>query len=692
MQAPPVKAPLKKTVPAKTVPPVKVLLAVKTPASPGQSLTAAQLQAQQAQAKADTRDDAIETGMDIAQIGLDITQGLMTTLIETPVPFLDTVLSLINIVIETARKAKANQAQMQRISERVEMVKPFIERLKLTKCQTNIILAVNEFGGCVKACIDQGTLYSQRNWFKRFLSAGTDSKKFQDLMERLNNAMAQLDLGLSIENTLLVEQQKEDEEKDKAAMLQNMTELMRLEEESLREIQEARKDQQTIRLEQSEQNELLGLQLQAIPLEIAEQLKLTDAQRESFLVKQFSLLHERFKTLETRPAKRKPPIPQYLSVNFQDISFDRVLMPSALGTIYAGSWLYTPVNIKRIGKHLRPNDYDKFIRELQITAQLRHPNITRLYGACLEPEACLVTEYMANNTLGDYLSSTECDADKKIALALDIAKGLIYLHKRDILHRDLRPENILINEYGIAKLTDFGLSKTLDKKVGTIDERSSDIAWAAPEVLSMKAIHTQTSEVYAYGMILWFLFTRQRPFQAIPSEKLVEYKKEGHAEKIQQGIPEDIAVLIKQCWSLDPSKRPSLNTIIEQLLQFDPLKNLTPRTLCEVGQKYEAVGDDKKAFAAYLRSAQGGFFRGQTNAATYLIQGKGCEKNPKEAFNWMLKSAQDGNHVRAQFNVAKMYERGDGTPRDRTKATFWYQKAAEQGSQEATEALAALRK
>lgn len=679
--------------PAKIAPSVKQVPPPAKVATPGQvPLSQALLQAQQAQLKQEARDDAIEVGMNVAQVGLDITQGVLTTLIETPVPFLDTVLSLINIVIETARKAKANQAQLQRISDRVVIVKPYLERLKLTKCQANIILAVNEFGGCIKSCIEQADLYSQRNWFKRFLAAGTDSQKFQQLMERLNNSMAQLDLGVNIESALIMEQLREDQEKDKAAMLQNMTELMRLEEESLREIQEARKDQQTIRLEQSEQNELLGLKLQAIPLEIAEQLKLTDAQRHAFLEKQFNLLHERFRTLETKPPKRKPPIPAHLSVNFQEIIFDRVLMQSDFGCVYAGSWLYTPVNIKRIGRNLRPNDYDKFIRELQITAQLRHPNITQLYGACLEPEACLVTEYMENNTLNDYLTAMDCDIDRKVALALDIAKGLIYLHTRDILHRDLRPENILINDHGVAKLTDFGLSKTLDKKVGTIDERSRDIAWAAPEVLGVKAIHTQASEVYAYGMILWFLFTQKRPFQVIPAEKLVEYKKEGHAEKIPQDIPQDIAELIKQCWSLEPSKRPSLGVVIERLLQFDPLKSLSPRTLCELGQKHEAAGEDKKAFRAYLGSAQGGFFRGQTNVATYLIQGKGCEKNPKAAFIWMLKSAQEGNHVRAQYNVAKMFERGEGTNQDIAKATFWYMKAEAQGSQEASEALAKLKK
>jgi hypothetical protein len=176
-----------KTAPPKTAPPktpqTQPSPPKKLPATMSPALTQALIQAQQAQEREEARDDAIDVTLSVAQIGLDIRQGLLTSLVETPAPFLDTVLSLVNIIIETARQAKANQVKLKRISDRIEVIKPFLERLKFTKCTAPIIFVVIDFGGCIKMCIAQADRYNQTKLVKRFVLAGTDKAKFQELIK-----------------------------------------------------------------------------------------------------------------------------------------------------------------------------------------------------------------------------------------------------------------------------------------------------------------------------------------------------------------------------------------------------------------------------------------------------------------------------------------------------------------------------
>jgi serine/threonine protein kinase len=162
---------------------------------------------------------------------------------------------------------------------------------------------------------------------------------------------------------------------------------------------------------------------------------------------------------------------------------------------------------------------------MKIMARLRNPHITQLYGACLEPKACLVREYAANKSLDHYLAANSISLIKKITIGAGIAKGLHHLHESEVLHRDLKPGNVLIDEHGVPKLTDFGLSKTLDRSIGTINDRTDAIAWMAPEAIGAKSIHTTKSEVYSFGLVLWCLMTEQQPFA---DQLLLEPANAGH--------------------------------------------------------------------------------------------------------------------------------------------------------------------
>jgi tRNA A-37 threonylcarbamoyl transferase component Bud32 len=634
--------------------------------------------------------NAAYVGVSRAQVGLEFTNKMLVMLEQNPVPFLDTVLSLVEAVLSLIAQAYANRAQLAMISERITVIVPFLTKLKTLKCNQNIILAVNEFAAIVKDCQDQAAVYAQRNWFKRIFASGTDQKKFEDLLSRLNNSIAHIDLGLAVEQTQILENLAARETVDNLAIRDNYQEIIRLEELSLKEIQANRKEQQEFFLDQKEQNNIIGLQLQSASTELLSRLKLSDQDRQQFMEREFSLLHKKFSELDLRSTMRKPPISAHLVVPFHEINFVKVIKKGSFGTVYLGEWRGVKVAVKKVGKRLNKAQYEQFIREMKIMARLRNPHITQLYGACLEPEACLVMEYAANKSLDHYLAANSISLIKKITIGAGIAKGLHHLHESEVLHRDLKPGNVLIDEHGVPKLTDFGLSKTLDRSIGTINDRTDAIAWMAPEAIGAKSIHTTKSEVYSFGLVLWCLMTEQQPFADIPEEKLVAEKRAGCYVNVPDAIPAEIRKIILACLEPEPNKRPPLERIIAQLEAYLSSQQLSPEKMCEQGLAAETDGDFANAYKHYLSSARNGFFRAKTNLASLLLQGKGCSPNGRQAYQLLLEAANAG-HVRAMTNLGSMLLQGYGVEANAQEAKKWLTLAAEKGSSEAQALLDSAR-
>lgn len=299
------------------------------------------------------------------------------------------------------------------------------------------------------------------------------------------------------------------------------------------------------------------------------------------------------------------------------------------------TWLSSPVKFTKVESGISAKDLEARVALLQ---KWQHPSITQFYGVSLEPEVMLVTE--AGSTLNDYLAMNPSGLREKTAIALDLARGLYFLGAKGVTPQVLRPENILITPQGQAKLVEVGSSTVKD-----------------------------------FGSILWFLFSQQAP---VPAETLDEYPQ----------VPKKFAEWIKACWSSDSAKQPTWKTLIEELKVYQSMLALSPEEFCQRGQQLEQDGDFKAAYDAYFISASAGYFYGQSRLGTLLLEGKGCKKDFKQAFFWMLASAKQGKHARSQFTVGMMYENGDGTVKNINEAIYWYRKAAENGSESATKALA----
>jgi len=181
--------------------------------------------------------------------------------------------------------------------------------------------------------------------------------------------------------------------------------------------------------------------------------------------------------------------------------------------------------------------------------------------------------------------SIELPWELRYRIAYEIAQGLWSLHSQEILHRDLKSLNVLLDEEKHAKITDFGFSKLRGQvtsmapsskhSLGTpaykspelvaqdLADSSSDEEEAAA-VVKKPAPYTPYSDVYAYGVILWELATRQTPFAG--QEPIKVYKKiaKGKHEKIPADCPAEFAALIKKCWAMKPGQRPRTDEIVAQ--------------------------------------------------------------------------------------------------------------------------------
>ena len=149
---------------------------------------------------------------------------------------------------------------------------------------------------------------------------------------------------------------------------------------------------------------------------------------------------------------------------------DKIIGEGIYGRVYLASWKKTTV-VAKVIYDTKTSEFHK--RELNAMMMLHHPNICQFFGY-VETPFILVMEYLPKKDLLYYINEKRISLNKKIKITIDILKGLAYLHNRRpsyIIHRDIKPQNIILSESGNAKISDFGLSKILNSTI--LDTKSS---------------------------------------------------------------------------------------------------------------------------------------------------------------------------------------------------------------------------
>ena len=224
-------------------------------------------------------------------------------------------------------------------------------------------------------------------------------------------------------------------------------------------------------------------------------------------------------------------------------------------------------------------------KESNMMAALRHPNVVGFLGVCLDPP-CIVTEYCARGSLTDVLRGAKAspqkaatlDWSKRLNMALDAAKGMLYLHNHapPIIHRDLKSPNLLVDKHWRLKVSDFNLSKLVGDESVMSSMAATNPRWLAPEILGGNNA-TFASDVYSFGVVMWELLTWDLPWGVTNPWQVVTMVMEGGRLSIPsrdalpgpdtgafQGL-DDYIELMRRCWAQIQEDRPSFQEIISDL-------------------------------------------------------------------------------------------------------------------------------
>ncbi|KAF7103005.1 hypothetical protein CFC21_104047 [Triticum aestivum] len=223
---------------------------------------------------------------------------------------------------------------------------------------------------------------------------------------------------------------------------------------------------------------------------------------------------------------------------------------------------------------------DQFNSEVAFLSRLYHPNIVQFIAACKKPPVyCIITEYMSQGTLRMYLNKKDpysLSPETILKLALDISRGMEYLHAQGVMHRDLKSQNLLLNDEMRVKVADFGTS-CLETRCQATKGNKGTYRWMAPEMIKEKP-YTRKVDVYSFGIVLWELTTCLLPFQGMtPVQAAYAAAEKNLRPPLSSSCPPLLNNLIKRCWSANPARRPEFSYIVSVLDKYDHcVKDGTP--------------------------------------------------------------------------------------------------------------------
>ncbi|KAI3948093.1 hypothetical protein MKX01_014692 [Papaver californicum] len=247
-----------------------------------------------------------------------------------------------------------------------------------------------------------------------------------------------------------------------------------------------------------------------------------------------------------------------------DVSWDALTFGEQLGkgscaTLYHGQWYGSDVAVKVVFKSDYTDDLlHFFIQEVLLMKRLRHPNVLLFMCAATSPHhLCIVTEFLPHGSLFQLLrrGTPTLDWKRRVQMALDIARGMNYLHRCDppIIHRDLKSSNLLVD-------------RNWTVKVGDLVSPDSNMQHFSQRGMGKERHSGWLQRLFSFGVILWELATLQIPWDGLTSMQVIAAV--GFMDK-QNEIPKETdpqwASLIKSCRHSDPKCRPAFKELLEKL-------------------------------------------------------------------------------------------------------------------------------
>nr|CAD2149730.1 unnamed protein product [Meloidogyne enterolobii] len=256
-----------------------------------------------------------------------------------------------------------------------------------------------------------------------------------------------------------------------------------------------------------------------------------------------------------------------LSIN--ELRLGSVIGHGEFGDVLSGTYRGRKIAVKTLKDGM---GYELLI-EARFMIGLDHNKLVALIGVVMvedTKEVFMLTEFMANGNLVDFLRSRgrqQVEREQLLHFAIDVAEGMAYIEARRFVHRDLAARNILLDDRLIAKISDFGLAQAAQEPAKDSAKGKFPIKWSAPEALRHN-LFTNKSDVWSFGILLWEVYSFGRvPYPRIPIQDVLRLVEKGYKLEPPEGTPAFIVDLMRDCWLLSPTARPTFAEILNILTE-----------------------------------------------------------------------------------------------------------------------------
>jgi serine/threonine-protein kinase len=267
-------------------------------------------------------------------------------------------------------------------------------------------------------------------------------------------------------------------------------------------------------------------------------------------------------------------------LSVQTLAGGRYLLEEVLGrggmaTVYLArdEELERPVAVKLLAGHLADDVSfrDRFVREARLAAQLSHSNVVQIFDAGEDDGSpYIVMEYVEGRTLGDELRKEGSLAPERVVgIGVQVCSGLDQAHTAGLVHRDVKPGNILIREDGVVKIADFGIARAAETtRLTQMGSVLGTAAYLSPEQALGEEV-TAAADIYSLGCVLYECLTGRTPyvFETL-AELAVKHRQEPiqPLRELRPEVPEGIEAVVMRCLARNPDYRPPSAAAVAQEL------------------------------------------------------------------------------------------------------------------------------